>query len=374
MSETPKFKDYFGIALAHRLAGDLQAQSPCFDAPRFVERIAANVDPLELKGRVALFSTALREHLPPTYPEALDVLAGILGPELPAEAGMFDLGFHLMPVAHFVEVYGSTEPDHFERSLQMINAITRRHTGEFAIRPYLIHYPDRTLPVLRQWASDPNTHVRRLVSEGSRPRLPWASQIPAFIKDPSPIFALLELLKDDPSPYVRKSVANNLNDITKDHPEQVLAVVARWQTDASPERRWIIRHALRTLIKRGDPAALQVLTIDRPQVALVQFSIAPATLQLGESLMLDCTLQSTAAHAQNLVIDYVVHHVRANGSTGPKVFKLRNVTIGGGEQITIQKRHPMRLITTRRYYPGLHRIELQVNGEIVGEAAFTLQV
>ena len=161
-----------------------------------------------------------------------------------------------MPHCFFVAEYGL---DHFEPSMQAHYQLTQRFTAEFSIRPFLIKHTEATLARLRQWARDPNEHVRRLVSEGTRPRLPWASRLPAFQADPAPVLALLELLKDDPALYVRRSVANNLNDIGKDHPRVLMQTAQRWMRDATPERAWVVRHALRWAVKQGDPAALKVL-------------------------------------------------------------------------------------------------------------------
>lgn len=370
MSEAQKFKYYYGVQLAQELATRIQAAYPAFDAQAFVAQVAARVDDLELKARVALIAAALHTHLPPDYPEALSILCATLGPELSSEQGMFQDGYHLMPIAHFVETYGL---DFFEQSLAALHEITRRFSSEFAIRPFLVRYPQRTLDILQQWAHDPNPHVRRLVSEGTRPRLPWAARLQAFIADPTPVLHLLEALKSDPSPYVRKSVANNLNDILKDHPARVLALLRGWNTSASTETRWIIRHALRNLIKQGHPDALSLLALTTPRVRLEQLVLEPQTIQTGDTLHISLTLCSTASDEQNLVVDYLIHFVKANGTTRHRVFKLRNVSLQAGERLTLQKRHSFKPITTRRYYAGHHRLEIQVNGALLGGTDFILQ-
>lgn len=260
MSETEApstaFKNYYNVALVQTLAARICAVKPDFPAEDFVAFAAERIEPLELKARVATIAEGLRRFLPEAYPEALRIILAILGEELPAEGGMFNEGFHILPLATFVEYYGL---DDFELSMRALYEITKRFSSEFAVRPYLVRYPEKTLDWLKQHLNDPNQHVRRWISEGTRPRLPWGMQLPAFIKDPSPTLALLERLKDDPSPYVRKSVANHLNDITKDNPQRVLETVDRWMQDASPERRWVINHALRTLVKKGDARALALL-------------------------------------------------------------------------------------------------------------------
>lgn len=371
MTESQPLKNYFGIELAQHLADIIKPIYPSFQTDSFIVQIAQDVDLLELKDRVALIGTALYDHLPSDYLESLPIILKVLGPEMGEDDGMFVSGFQLMPIAYFVEVYGL---DHYEESINALYEITKRFTAEFAIRPYIIRYPDRTLERLRDWAKDDNHHVRRLVSEGIRPRLPWASQLPAFIADPTPVLDILELLKDDESQYVQKSVANNLNDITKDHPELVLERLARWNKNASDSTRWIIRHALRTLIKNGDTAALNLLGYGEPQVTLQNLQLSPETMQLGETLSLSFNLKSEADEPQDLIIDYIIHFVRAKDKTNAKVFKLKTVTLNSGEVIDIQKNHPIKPVTVRRYYSGTHRVEIQVNGKIVGGGTFKLIV
>ncbi|MCP5095850.1 MAG: hypothetical protein GY943_09875, partial [Chloroflexi bacterium] len=210
MSEQKLFKDYYDRDLAERLAAEITAVYPPFNSTAFVETVVPQLPPLELKQRVDLFSQTLHKELPADYPQAITILLGTLKSELQEEEGMFNDGWMLMPIARFVEVYGL---DHFEVSVQAMVEITKRHTSEFTIRPFLQTYPDRLLPILHQWTQDPSPHVRRLVSEGSRPRLPWAGRLYQFIEDPTPTLALLEKLQNDPSEYVRRSVANHLNDI-----------------------------------------------------------------------------------------------------------------------------------------------------------------
>ncbi len=347
----------------------ITAVHPPFPTDAFVNQIAPQLDGLEMKQRTIVFVQALRAHLPAGFANAWAVLEAALGAELSDEGGMFNDGWHHWPIAHFIEVFGLED---FDIGVQAMREITKRHTAEFAIRPFLIHHQEEMLAILHTWAEDENPHVRRLVSEGTRPRLPWAGRLTQFIEDPSPTLALLEKLKDDPSEYVRRSVSNHLNDIAKDHPQRVVETCRRWWQDGSPERRWIVQRALRTLVKDGDPDALAVLGYGPPQVSLTDFSIAPDPLHLGGSLRLNFTLHNRADTAQNVVIDFVIHFVKANGQTGGKVFKLKTAVLAPNQSLTIEKSHPIRPITTRTYYPGSHRVEIQVNGQIVGERSFKL--
>jgi 3-methyladenine DNA glycosylase AlkC len=347
----------------------ITAVHPQFPADAFVNQIVPQLDGLEMKQRSIVFVQALRDHLPAGFANAWELLETALGAELSDDGGMFNDGWHYWPIAQFIETFGL---ENFDVGVRAMHEITKRHTAEFAIRPFLIHYQDKMLAILHTWAEDENPHVRRLVSEGTRPRLPWAGRLYEFIEDPSPTLALLEKLKDDPSEYVRRSVSNHLNDIAKDHPQVVIKTCRRWWQNGSPERRWIVQRALRTLVKDGNPDALAVLGYGPPQVTLADFNVAPDPLRLGEKLSLAFTLRSTAATRQNLVIDFVIHFVKANGQTSGKVFKLETAVLAPDQLLTITKNHPIRSITTRTYYPGTHRVDIQVNGKIVGKRHFDL--
>jgi len=209
---------------------------------------------------------------------------------------------------------------------------------------------------------DPNVHVRRLISEGTRPRLPWGMRLPAFVHNPAPVIALLEALKDDTSEYVRRSVANNLNDIAKDHPDLVAEIAHDWMARASDERKKLIRHALRTLIKQGHPEALKALGYGPPQVALDHLKIETAKVAFGTPLTFHMSLSATGDQEQKLVIDYVIHHQKANGTTSPKMFKWKNINLKPPEALKATRNHPIRKITTRTYYPGPHHLEIFING------------
>jgi 3-methyladenine DNA glycosylase AlkC len=276
-----------------------------------------------------------------------------------------------MPLEHFVGTYGL---DHFDASMKAMYEITKRFTAEFAIRPFLIRYEKETLKILSQWVMDENEHVRRLVSEGTRPRLPWAMRLPSFITNPKPTLKLLEKLKDDPSEYVRRSVANHLNDITKDNPDLALDVLAQWAKGASKERLWIIRHALRSLVKQGHPQALAILGFEPPKVGITKFDVKTPVVKFGEALLFQFELASKAQKQQHLVIDYVIHFVKANGSTSPKVFKMSTRSLDAGDVVVLDRKHAIRPITTRTYYGGTHRVEVQVNGQVLGGGDFELEM
>lgn len=211
------------------------------------------------------------------------------------------------------------------------------------------------------------------MSEGTRPRLPWGMRLQALVEDPSPTLPLLEALKDDPEEYVRRSVANHLNDIAKDHPGVVVEVARRWWSEGDETRRRLVRHALRSLVKQGHPGALAVLGFGAPSV-VVRWRADGVVVLGGAPLQLEAVLRSTSKKKQRLLVDFALHHQKANGKTSPKVFKWTERELAPGETVTLTKAHAMRPVTTRRYYPGLHAAELMVNGRSMGMVAFQLRV
>jgi 3-methyladenine DNA glycosylase AlkC len=264
-----------------------------------------------------------------------------------------------MPHLMFVAKYGL---DHFEESMRAQHALTQRFTAEFSIRAFLETHPEATLARLREWARDPSPHVRRLVSEGTRPRLPWAGRLRAFQKDPRPVISLLELLKDDAELYVRRSVANNLNDIGKDHPVLLAQIAKRWLRGATPARRWVVKHALRSAVKRAEPAALAALGYGgKVDVAVRGVRIEPARPRIGESVRVTFTLANTGQRRARVLADLVVHFVKARG-TGAKTFKLQTVDLAPGTSALLSKKIGLQQLTTRKHYPGQHLVEAQING------------
>ncbi|WP_026703176.1 DNA alkylation repair protein [Salibacterium aidingense] len=250
-------KLYFDEQLAVRLSQLIKPYDPHFPTDSFLFNVSREVQDKELKARVEVFADELKNHLPHDYKEALAILLHVLGPENETEEGMFTKGYFLMPVAFFVERYGL---HHFDTSMQAMVEITKRHTSEYAIRPYLSLDIKRCLLYFDEWITDSNAHVRRLVSEGTRPRLPWAKRISPINNDPHHNLYLLENLLDDPSPYVQKSVSNHINDITKDYPD----VAINWIKKCSQHKKMnshVMKHGLRTLIKKKDMEAMKLMAM-----------------------------------------------------------------------------------------------------------------
>ncbi len=317
----------------------------------------------ELKQRMRHIATSLRPFLPDDYGEALTVLRQAL-PRLNEQS------FEKMVFPDFVEVFGL---DDYETSIPALEYFTQFMSAEFAIRPFIHRYPDPTMQQMLAWSRHEHPGVRRLASEGCRPRLPWGMGLPALKADPSPILPILEQLKSDESESVRRSVANNLNDISKDNPDVVITTLQNWQADDSDEIRQITSHALRTLIKQGHPAALELLGYPSgAAIKIRNFVIEPEIVPFNSNLTVSFEIASESDEPQNLMIDYVVHLLRANGQHTPKVFKLAKKTIQPGETLTINKNHSFAPVTTRTYYPGEHAIELKINGQLFSRTAFIL--
>ncbi|HZI16220.1 MAG TPA: DNA alkylation repair protein, partial [Myxococcus sp.] len=298
--------------------------------------------------------------LPRDYPSTVEVLLRSLGPVLERTDGWGMEVFFYLPHVLYVAEHGV---EHFEESMRAQHALTQRFTAEFSIRAFLQRDPERTLARLREWAEEPSAHVRRLVSEGTRPRLPWAPRLRAFQEDPRPVLALLERLKDDPEEYVRRSVANNLNDIGKDHPALLVRVAEAWLKDATPERERLIRHALRSAVKRGEPEALAVLGAGRPTGIEVRATSLPRRAPLGGKVDVRFEVANRSRKSQKLVVDLAVFFLKARGEARPKVFKVRALTLGPGQAEQLGRSVSFEQLTTRRHYPGPHRFEVRVNGQ-----------
>jgi 3-methyladenine DNA glycosylase AlkC len=326
---------------------------------------ALELDGLEMKARAWAVAGCLRAILGSSGPALLDEVVRLAATE-PALSG-----FDVWPMTMVVEQEGA---GHVEAGLDALYVLTQLFTGEFALRPLYLAAPDVVLTRMAQWVTDPSEHVRRLVSEGMRPRLPWGIRLQGLVRDPAPTLPLLEALRDDPSEYVRRSVANHLNDIAKDHPDVALAVCARWLAGAPEPRRRLVRHALRSLVKQGDPEALALMGAREASVREASLGVSPARLTLGESLHLDLSVVGAAQSEEKWVVDVVVHFVKANGGTSPKVFKGTEVVVSSPGEWRWGKALPLRPVTTRRHYTGEHAVEVQVNGTAVARASFWLEV
>ncbi|NQX45064.1 hypothetical protein HQN87_06950 [Paenibacillus tritici] len=339
-----------------------------FEVERFVA--AAMKEPweeLELKARMRRITETLGSFLPPAYEEALRILYAI---------DKDCVGFPYLIFPDFVEVYGGSG-EHWELSMEALERFTEKSSAEFAIRPFLLRDPQAVMARMLLWAEHPSEHVRRLASEGSRPRLPWGQALPMFKHDPSPVLPVLEKLKADPSRYVRKSVANHLNDIAKDHPDIVIATARRWK-GGNENTDWIVRHGCRSLIRKADPQIMELFGYapeesGAPLVSAAVLAAQPAVLRIGDSCELQYTLTIREGEPVRIRIEYGIDFVKAAGKTSRKLFLLSDKTVPGGSRLSGTRTHRWADLTTRRHYPGGHQITLLVNGREAASTSLLLE-
>lgn len=356
-----QLKDWLNPARYRLLAKQLQQIEPRFDTATFLDLTLQGLDGRELKARLHQLVLGLDAALPGPFRKNLATLRKF--------APTIEHTFIAVGLSDYVAAFGVDQP---HLALPALKFFTRFGSAEFAIRPFIIRDQPATLAQMLKWATDPDEHVRRLASEGSRPRLPWGQQLRALVVDPRPAFPILRQLNTDPSLYVRKSVANHLNDIGKDNPELMLDLIETWDRSI-PATKWIVQHGLRSLIKQGHPRALRICGVSpNPQIVISSFECTPPSLHLGEYLHLSVALMSQDSRQLELVIDYVVHYIKASGASSPKVFKWKNLTLAAGQKVAFAKRQIIRDFSTRKHHAGNHRIELQINGRRLAETAFDL--
>jgi 3-methyladenine DNA glycosylase AlkC len=377
------FKNLIGPAVVDSVAHHLRRVDPAFDVRRF-ERLALDgLAPLAFKARAQHLAAALLATLPEDFdacasrlerslkavptPSREDDPDKALGSLVTDDTGV--AGWALWAYGEVVVQRGLPEP---ERASQALHAITQRFTAEFAIRPFLVAHPEVVLRTLHTWQHDPSAHVRRLVSEGSRPRLPWGLRLQSLVADPSPTLPLLETLQHDPSEYVRRSVANHLNDIGKDHPEVLVGWVERHRCNAAPDQLRLLKHASRHLIKQGHGPMMQAWGVGESFDGDVTLSLSAQTVRVGGALSLGVTLQSRSDRPQPLEVDVRVHFRKAHGGLKPKAFKGRRMTLAPGERIHWVQKLSFVPVSTRALHPGPHGADVQINGQPCGWQALEL--
>lgn len=362
------FKNMLSFAVGRRIAAAVGRAWPEFDSRLFLRGLEAALEPLELKDRMLCLADRLEAGLPKNPRAAFRVLTGALARDADDPVGLS--GFAVWPLGEVVSRRGLED---FSAAMLAIREVTIRFTSEFAIRRFLRERPDETLAQLARWTEDPNEHVRRLVSEGSRPLLPWGGNLPAIMDAPSLTLPLLERLHGDPSEYVRRSVANHLNDFSKRHPKLVIGTLARWKQEQRPGYDQLAHRAARTLVKKGDPAALALFGFRASRSLHVErFALAPACLAVGETLTYSFRIRNAGRTRLAVLFDYAVHHQKKDGRLTPKVFKGRTFELAPGAATDVEGRHVLRLVTTRTYHPGRHAFEILINGQAAGKLPFEL--
>ncbi|SFC96554.1 hypothetical protein [Pseudoalteromonas denitrificans] len=343
-----------------------------FNKEEFIFQTLSGIDELELKQRVSHIIHILNTHLPNDFYMTSQILLQVKENWDWGEPDDSYNSFAAWPIIDYVSIYGIEYP---EISLEVLKNLTCLFSAEFAIRPFIVKYPEYCLSQFKLWINDEDEHVRRLVSEGTRPRLPWGLQLKQFIKDPTPNLPLLDHLKMDKSLYVRRSVANHLNDIAKDNADVVINTCKTWCKSVSKnkELQWLVKHATRTLIKAGHKDAFSLLGYTQdPKIKVSNINLSHNKVEMGKEVSFEFELNSDSDKQQNLVIDYALHFIKANGQQSAKVFKLKTLFLARNETCLLSKKHSFKAISTRKYYIGEHKIEIFINGVSVKTKSFDL--
>jgi 3-methyladenine DNA glycosylase AlkC len=361
----PFADELIGPAVAETLSRTIRQVTPGGAAPQLQSAVSA-LQGLSVRERADLLRDAL-------FADVGDDYAGLAATVRRArdQAPEFT-GWLIWPVTSAVAVAAARDgsADAFTDAMALLAELTGRLTAEFALRTLLRHDLDRALPIILEWTASDDEHVRRLASEGTRLYLPWSIRVPELAKDPSRTIPILDALHRDESEYVRRSVANHLNDLSRESPTLVVQTARRWLESPAPTTLAVVRHAMRTLVKRGDADALALLGFGPADVDISGPYVEPIDVAWGGSVRFTATVRNTGAEPSRLAIDYVVHHLKANGSLSEKVFKLTTCDLSPGDQLEIDRTHSFRPITTRRYHPGGHAVSLQVNGVATHPALF----
>lgn len=354
-------KEMFNAAYYKQFTAELSKLYKQLPETQFYNALMKGHDSRSLNERLRHTSLTLHEFLPAKLHSTIELLKALV-PKL--KGGYTNLVF-----PDYIGLYGH---ERFELSMDALKYFTKFGSSEFAIREYLKRDVKSTLAVMKKWAEDENEHVRRLSSEGSRPRLPWSFKLDDMIKQPKLTQPILAALKEDKSAYVKKSVANHLNDVSKDHPELMLDFVRTWNIK-NPHTAWIIKHASRTLIKKGHKGSLALFEFEKnPKVSITNFKIQPTKLKLGQTLSFSFNMESHKSQPQKLVVDYIIHYRKQSGQSSPKVFKLKEFELGSKQSIVVLKKQVLKDFTTRKHFAGKHKVEIQVNGKVLVGGLFDI--
>lgn len=363
------FKNLLGDKAAAKIARALERAHPEFSSRAFLRNIKHDLEALELKGRMLLLAKRLEAVLPNDPRESFQILKASLQTNEEDKVGLS--GFLVWPLTQFVSEYGQA---HFKASMQALEAMTKVFTAEFAIRRFLINHEAQTLKTLMQWTDNDNEHVRRLASEGSRPLLPWGERLPSFIQNPEKTWPLLERLKNDPAEYVRKSVANHINDHSKHHGDWVVKNLNTWAKLAIDVKHldWIIRHGTRTLVKKGHQGALALHGIESAGVELVSRKIVTPKLCMGDFLEVEVKIKNNLKKVAAVMIDHQLLLLGTNGKYRAKVFKGKKLALGPLETKSLRLQIRIKPVTVRKYYSGRQQWSILVNGKASKPLPFQL--
>jgi len=359
MAEKFLLKNIFNKEMVSFIGQNIKDVYPDFKLDSFIDEVMLGFDLLSFSERAEHIASKLHAYLPANYLEAIDIIEKSLGPVIEEEElEGFDC-FYVMPLGVYVKNYGLHE---YDRSMHALKEMTMRFTSEWPIRVFIETDEKRALYFFGIWAQDENCHVRRLVSEGTRPRLPLGTRLKKYVKDPSTVLNLLESLKNERTRLVQRSIANSLNDIAKDHPLRVTGFLSRWKEEKVNDIDWIISHACRSLIKEGDVEAMKLMGYKTDvKIKRLELELDKGEISLGDNL--EFRLCFELEEKSDLIIDYLLYFKKANGSLKAKVFKIKSKSFSKGK-VEITKKHPLKEATTRQYYEGIHAIALQINGKV----------
>ncbi len=355
-------KEMFNLKFYKRLAEEFGSVYGGFPVEQFVREVTEDLEPLSLNERMRRCSIILKKHLPENFEQSIKIMSDVI-PRL-------DRGYTTLLFPDFVGLYGTS---HFEVSMEALKYFTTFGSSEFAIRVFLKKDFEKTLSVMHNWAEDKDPHVRRLASEGSRPRLPWSFKLDEIIKNPKHTIPILERLKSDPELYVRKSVANHLNDVSKEHPDTVLELLNQWKGQ-SRNTDWVIKHGARTLLKKGDQRVLDVFGVSQSKHLIIKdFVLVNEHVNMGKELSFTFTIENQDHKPINARIEFGMYFRKKDGSLSQKVFKISEKLFSGQESHGWLKTYSFRPITTRVYHPGIHEISIIINGKESERKQFTLR-
>jgi len=360
-------KDIYSPAFFNRFADSVKQAIPEFNKEQFTLKIFGDhFTAMEWKDRMKHTTRVFHEFLPADFSDAVKLIEKVINQLRKDNIGEDTLAYIFFP--DYVETYGL---DDYDEAVKALEFITQFISCEFAVRPFVLKYGNRMIEQMVVWSTHESARVRRLSSEGSRPRLPWAMALPALKKDPSSILPILENLKTDPSESVRRSVANSINDIAKDNPDVVIALALRWK-GISPETDAIIKHGCRTLLKQGHAEILKQYGLDAENIKLEDFQILTPEVKIGDSVEFSFCISNSNAESRTVRLEYGIYYMKSKGHLARKVFKISEKVFEAGATATIKRKQSFRLITTRKFYTGEHQVSIIVNGEEKGIQSFTI--
>ncbi len=372
MAETFLIRDVYGPDIVKKIAEDIKSEYASFDKKGFLESILPDLEEQTYSERKLSITNALISYLPDDYEESVKLLLKITPPPYNGEASSDALGrFYVSTFTAYISRMGLNS---YETSMNALYEMTKSFTSEWDIRPFLLKYPEKTLAILEQWTKDENMHVRRLVSEGSRPNLPWGKKLKFVDQYPvNTTLPILALLQDDDEEYVRRSVANHLNDLAKNNGDLVVKTLKQWKKkNYTPEKDKLLHHALRTLIKQGHKGALALIGYGSDIDINIEIGAITEKVEWGKKFEFEFTIQNKKKNSQKLLIDFIIGFQKKDGTIKDKVFKLTKVELAQNEEWNVRKSFSFKPITTRVYYPGKHLLSIQVNGQVVAERSFML--